>query len=255
MKKSIFPILAMMTLFLVSCHTTKEAHHGHHAHWSYSGETAPAHWAEIEKDGQCDGNHQSPINIIEKDVKSTTANNLVFHYAPQTKITDAVNNGHSIQFNFDEGNFIYYNGKEYKLKQLHFHEDSEHTVNGMRYPIEMHLVHVSDDGQIAVVGVLGMEGADSQLFEFFDKFLPIAVDEHKSIHQPLNLKSFLPKDDTYFSYTGSLTTPPCSENVNWILFKKPIVLSVQEVKHLKKLMPIHNYRPTQPLNGRTVYKN
>ncbi len=253
MKKHIFPFLAMMTLLLASCHTAKEAHH--HAHWSYAGETDPAHWAELEKDAQCDGKHQSPINIIEKDVKPSNANNLVFHYSPQTKIKDAVNNGHSIQFNFDEGNFIYYNGKEYKLKQLHFHEGSEHTVNGIRYPIEMHLVHVSDDGQIAVVGVFGSEGTDSQLFEFFDKFLPIAVDEHKSIHQALDLKSFLPTNSAYYSYTGSLTTPPCSENVNWIVYKMPIVLSVDEVEQIRKELPIRNYRPTQPLNGRTVYEN
>lgn len=119
----------------------------------------------------------------------------------------------------------------------------------------MHLVHVSKAGEITVLGILGEEGNESQLFEFFESFLPIKEGAFKDIHQKIDLSNLFLEDKKYYTYNGSLTTPPCTESVNWIVFKDPIILSVEEVLKLKSNMPINNYRNEQPLNGRVVKFN
>ncbi len=225
-------------------------------HWSYSGETSPEHWVEIEKNSDCGGINQSPINIIHKYAHSvSTKNELNIKYTPTTLIKKVENNGHSIQFDFEAGDSINYKNQTFYLKQIHFHEPSEHKINGITYPIEMHLVHVSKSGEITVFGLLGEEGDKSQLFEFFESFLPLENGGSKEIHQKIDLSDLFLKDKNFYSYSGSLTTPPCSEQVNWIVFKEPFYLSVEEVLKLKNNMPINNYRNEQPLNGRIVLFN
>jgi carbonic anhydrase len=230
--------------------------HASEAHWSYSGETSPEHWTEIEKNSDCDGYLQSPINIIHKNADSVKINNdLKILYTPSTLISEVENNGHSIQFDFEPGDSINYHNETYYLKQIHFHEPSEHKINGLIYPIEMHLVHVSKSGKITVLGVLGEEGEESQLFEFFESFLPLKSGTKKDIHQKIDLSDLFLNEKHYYTYSGSLTTPPCTENVNWVVFKEPIILSVEEVLKLKGNMPLNNYRNEQPLNGRVVKYN
>lgn len=245
---------------LFSCKEANKTAHTTHTenehHWSYEGETSPEHWIEIEKDSDCDGKSQSPINIINKDVDSVPKNHdLKILYSPKTLISKVENNGHSIQFDFEAGDSINYKNETYYLKQIHFHEPAEHKINGVIYPIEMHLVHVSKTGGISVLGILGEEGEESQLFEFFESFLPLENGATKDIHHQIDLSSLFLEDKNYYSYGGSLTTPPCSENINWIVFKQPFVLSVDEVLKLKNNMPINNYRNEQPLNGRMVKLN
>ncbi len=255
MKKVTLPLIMALGMFLASCTATQKhmTSEHHKKHWSYDGETAPAFWATFETESECGSHQQSPINIITKETKETDSNQLKFHYTPSTLINNVVNNGHSIQFNFDDGNTITFGGKEYALKQLHFHESSEHTINGIRYPIEIHLVHVSSDNKIAVVGILGYEGDASQQFSYLTHFLPLKPKETQFVHHKFNLSDILPKQKDYYTYSGSLTTPPCSEHVNWIVFQHPISLSLEQVEKIHKNMPDHNYRPTQPLNGRTVH--
>jgi len=229
-----------------------------HTHWSYQGETAPEHWAKIEKDSQCGGSKQSPVNIINTNTEYSAGlqSSLKFNYVPQTHIHDVVNNGHSIQFDFEPGDSIDYQGKRYQLIHFHFHEPSEHTIDGIRYPIEMHLVHRNEDNNFAVLSIMGREGEVNQPFEFLESFLPIKSGEKKIIDKAFDLRNILPKDASqFFVYSGSLTTPPCTENVEWIVFKDQIVLSEQEVLRLKKNMPKNNYRNEQPLNGRTVSRS
>ncbi|NMH86130.1 carbonic anhydrase [Flavivirga algicola] len=253
MNTKITSLLGIVLIVTMSCTNSKKHIQEDQHHWSYSGETAPKYWTEIEKNSDCGGKHQSPINIIHKNVDSVKIQqNLKIQYTPTTLISEVENNGHSIQFDFERGDSINYKNETYYLKQIHFHEPSEHKINGVIYPIEMHLVHVSKTGNITVLGLLGEEGDESQLFEFFESFLPIEEDMVKDIHQKIDLSSLFLEDKHYYSYSGSLTTPPCTENVNWIVFKEPIVLSVEEVLKLKKNMPINNYRHEQPLNGRIV---
>ncbi len=246
-------------IFITSCvQYDKNKHKSHlkHAHWSYAGETSPEHWKEIEKNSYCDGNHQSPINIIHRRTDSVnTYGELEIKYTPKTFIKKVENNGHSIQFDFEPGDSIIYQSETYYLKQIHFHEPSEHKINGLIYPIEMHLVHVSKSGKITVLGLLGEEGEESQLFEFLESFLPLANGTEKEIHQNIDLSDLLLQDKHYYTYGGSLTTPPCTEGVNWVVFKEPFVLSVEEVIKLRNNMPLNNYRNEQPINNRKVNFN
>ncbi|MGJ5641964.1 carbonic anhydrase [Formosa sp. S-31] len=261
MKLKLYGFLVVTGLFAWSCENNTDTVHAGLVesdvlHWSYSGETSPEHWKEIEKRSNCDGKKQSPINIITKDAVSVhEENKLNIEYSPLTEIGKVENNGHSIQFDFELGDYIRYNKELYALKQIHFHEPSEHKINGITYPIEVHLVHTNESGQITVLAILGQEGEESQLFEMLESFLPLKTGASKEIHKSIDLSGLFLDKDNYFSYGGSLTTPPCTENVNWVVFKEPIVLSVDEVLKLKNNMPINNYRNEQALNGRVVKYN
>ncbi len=225
-------------------------------HWTYEGETSPENWAEIEKNSDCDGKNQSPINIIvDHTVKINSIDNLKVFYTPETIISKVENNGHSIQFDFEPGDSIRYKKEIYHLKQIHFHEPAEHLVNGIRYPIEIHFVHKSDQNNLTVLSVFGEEGEVSDLYGFFKTFLPIKNGESKEINYAVDLTSLYPKSRNFYSYSGSLTTPPCTEGVNWVIFKDAIVLSYAQALKLKDNMPLNNYRNEQPLNDRKVYLN
>tara|TARA_R110002167_G_scaffold266779_3_gene473566 strand:+ start:2896 stop:3717 length:822 start_codon:yes stop_codon:yes gene_type:complete len=228
-------------------------HQKEKTHWSYEGETGPSHWVEIEKQSDCDGEKQSPINIIDVAVvDDSSLSPIDIHYSSNVKIHEISNNGHSIQYNFEKGDHITLNGTKYELMQIHFHEASEHTINGVRYPLEMHMVHFDNQGQIAVLAVMAIEGESSAPFTFLENYLPVKTGEIKQINANFDLNLNLPDNKEYYTYKGSLTTPPCTESVGWYVFKTPITISLDQVKQLQKLMPLNNYRDEQPLNGRIV---
>lgn len=240
-------------------HKGDKEHHGKHSDdhdgkanhkWGYSGNMGPEHWGKLYTD--CAGKAQSPINIVEKDTKTENWGKLEPNYREKTMIHDVVNNGHSVQFNFEPGDHHVFNGEKYDLHQIHFHEPSEHTINGVRFPIVIHLVHKSQKGDLLVFAVMAKEGKGDAPFNFLESYLPLAEGETKKVGKAFSLPSILPKETGYFYYKGSLTTPPCSEIVNWIVFKNPITISEQQVMKMKKSLPNGNYRPTQPLNGREV---
>ena len=258
MKKIVFIIIVILLI----AKKTYDKHITNHPkkeeiHWTYQGETSPEHWAEIEQNSDCNGNRQSTVNIIDINTKAQPFGFKKLHrkYSPTTEISEVVNNGHTVQFNFDKGDSIQYQNKTFHLSQIHFHEPSEHTINGIRYPLEIHLVHTSKQKEYTVFSILAKEGADSQLFEFLESFLPLKENETKEIHQALDLSTLFPKNLDFYSYGGSLTTPPCTESVNWVIFKEPIIVSVEEVLKLKNNMPKDNYRNEQPLNDRIVQVN
>ena len=267
MKLAKIIVLSVISMISVSCNMRKEKNkksiqssnkiiHKEKKDWSYEGNTGPEHWDEFEKDSDCGGRYQSPINIISKDVIThNSLNDLDIHYVSKTKIHEVVNNGHSIQYNFEPGDYISFKGDKYELKQIHFHESSEHTIDGIRYPMAIHMVHVNDKSQIIVLAVMVKEGNNSAPFEFLESYLPINKNEHKTINSSFDLNQNLPNDKGYYHYVGSLTTPPCTEGVNWFIFKNPITISLEQVKIIQKLMPINNYRNEQPLNGRQVNQN
>lgn len=260
---SIKPFAAFLILFslliLTACNRKEKQDpgtQGHgHSEWSYAGETSPEHWAEIEKNSDCSGMRQSPINIIDINViekQDDSARNTLF-YSPSTILTKVRNNGHTVQFDFDKGDSICSSDTHYDLIQIHFHEPSEHTINGVRYPIEIHLVHQSKRGDYEVLAIFGVEGTESETFESLESYLPLAEGEEKEINRELDLTSIFPENKDYYTYKGSLTTPPCTENVNWVIFKNPIVVSLEEVVKLRENMPLRNYRNEQPINDRMVY--
>ncbi len=249
-----------LTLMISSCEKKSNKSHGKEnkkeKHWSYEGETSPKHWAEFEKNSDCAGKNQSPINIIENTtIPISNTDDLKILYDSKTILSKVENNGHSIQFDFKPGDSIYYKEDIYHLNQIHFHEPAEHTINGIRYPIEIHFVHKSKKGNLTVLGIFGREGEISQLFEFFESFLPIKNGESKDINKSVDLTSLYKENKNFYSYSGSLTTPPCTENVNWVIFKNQIQLSHNELIKIRNNMPINNYRNEQPLNNRKVYLN
>ena len=225
--------------------------------WSYEGETSPEHWADLE-DNDCDGERQSPINIptteaVKDSVELLGINN--FHYSKNTKINSVVNNGHSIQYNFNEGDYLEYNGEKYKLAQFHFHAPAEHLIDGVRYPLEIHMVHVTPSKKILVLSFMVKEGNESEAFKELEDFLPLKKKQEKAANFNYDFLDHIKKDFKYYHYVGSLTTPPCTEGVDWFIMQEPIILSEKQVDLMEQSMPHDNYRPVQPLNGRIVTSN
>lgn len=228
---------------------TSEEHHK--KHWNYEGETGPEHWSEIDQN-DCGGNAQSPVDIVETE-KDKTLKPIDFHYSQKTRIHDVINNGHTIQFDFEPGDYIVVNGSQYELKQFHFHEPAEHTIKGIRYPLVVHMVHKNKEGKFAVVAVMAQENKESdETFDFLDKYLPSKVNDTVKVNDDFNINNVLPQNRTYYTYTGSLTTPPCTEEVQWFIFKNQIDVSIKMIKDLKKIMPANNFRNVQELNGRKI---
>lgn len=236
---------------------TTSIHKEGEKHWSYEGETSPEHWAELEVN-DCDGIYQSPINIITEDITKDATQLLSledFHYSPSTHIRTVKNNGHSIVYNFNEGDYLNHNNKKYKLVQFHFHSPSEHLINGVRYPLEVHMVHIADDKEMLVLSFMAEEGKQSEAFTELERFLPLDEGQEKEVHFSYDFSEHITKDFKYYHYKGSLTTPPCTEGVSWFIAQHPIILSEKQVELLHQSMPNNNYRPVQKLNGRMVSGN
>ncbi|MCF6279075.1 MAG: carbonic anhydrase family protein [Flavobacteriaceae bacterium] len=220
-------------------------------HWSHhKGEKGPENWKDLcDGFADCGGKSQSPINIVTSNISKESK--LVapkFNYAKSA--INIVNNGHTVQFNITGENTVDLNGKDYKLLQFHYHAKSEHTINGKYYPIEVHFVHQHSATEYAVLGMMFEEGKPNKLFsKYLDKF-PTSKGEFKS-EDMVDVLSLFPSDKNYYNYQGSLTTPPCSEVVNWHVLKTPLTASKEQIAQFSKILN-SNYRPIMPLNGRTV---
>ena len=215
-------------------------------HWSYEGEGGPEHWAEL---GYPDalGSEQSPIDIPARTLVHDA--DIMFNY--DSSALNIVNNGHSIKVDYDEGSTIDVEDTTYKLLQFHFHSLSEHTIAGEHSDMEMHLVHQSDEGEYAVVGVMMDEGTEEndEYAEMWD-YLPAEKGEVETIEDvTVNAVDLLPGVRSYYRYDGSFTTPPCTEGVNWFLMDTPVELSTTQIDAFKEIYS-NNYRPVQPFNDR-----
>jgi len=220
------------------------------AHWSYEGATGPQNWAKLEQDfSSCKlGHQQSPIDIRQTSKANLPA--LEFAYNPSPlKILD---NGHTIQVNYAPGSSVAIEGKRYELLQFHFHKPSEEKINGRSYPMVAHLVHKNEEGKLAVVAVLFRKGAQNPLVQALWDALPKEKGEPQEVAGVnIDIAKLLPASQGYYNFAGSLTTPPCSEEVNWFVLKTPVEMSEAQLKRFAHVYK-HNARPTQPLNGRTV---
>jgi len=222
-------------------------------HWGYEGNELPENWAKLSPEYQmCDlGKNQSPIDIsgaIEAQV-----GNLDTHYGQTSG--QIVNNGHTVQITEKNPNdYIIIRGEKYHLVQFHFHSPSENKVDGKSYPMEGHFVHANKDGELLVMAVMFDEGNENTSVEQLLSLL--SEQENKPINfENINIASFLPKGKSYYRFSGSLTTPPCSEGVTWIVLKNPMTLSKPEIDKFAHAFKHHNNRPTQPLNGRIIISN
>ena len=168
-------------------------------------------------------------------------------------VHDIIDNGHTIQVTVDEGSSFTFENKIYNLKQFHLHTPSEHTIDGKHMPMEMHLVHQAADGSLAVIAIFFIEGA--QRNENLDKIianLPGAKGESRhSKTDSINLKVQMPRDNYAYHYIGSLTTPPCNENVQWMVLRQTVVATPDQIKAFSSRIGPNN-RPTQAVNGRVV---
>jgi carbonic anhydrase len=163
-----------------------------------------------------------------------------------------LNNGHTIQVNYAKGSRITVGGEQYELAQFHFHTPSENTVNGKAYDMEMHLVHKNAKGELAVVGVFFQSGSQNAELDKLWRQLPEKAGEQKTLADTsLSAANLLPQDRSYAHFNGSLTTPPCSENVNWFVIREPLQASAEQISRISTIMG-HNARPVQNLNKRFV---
>lgn len=213
--------------------------------WGYTGETGPSRWASLSKDyAICKkGLAQSPINI-ESSQLVTASDRVMLHYHQEDLLI--IDTGHSVQFKpKNTTDTLVYNDHEYALQQIHFHNQSENTIDGKHYPLEAHFVHQDNSGHLLVL---------AKMFEVGDRNEIIAdAFERENLKRTI---SFNPEDlagnvEYDYEYTGSLTTPPCSEHVQWIVVKKPGTVSEEQLDSFKEQY-INNYRPIQNLNNRRI---
>ena len=217
--------------------------------WSYEGQESAAHWDMLSPAYMaCEsGSHQSPIDIAMSR-HTQQQEQLVFHH--QSGLVRALDNGHTIQINVPPGNELNLNGRTYRLNQFHFHEPSEHHVDGRTYPMEIHSVYRDTKGHVVVIGVLVEAGTPNQALAALWTMLPMKTGELGTEH-PFNPQDLIPPNTHHFSYHGSLTTPPCTEGVQWIVLRDPISMSVQQIAQFVSIIG-HNARPVQPLHGRRI---
>ncbi len=225
---------------------------GGDAHWTYEGEAGPQAWGKLKMEfNACAvGKRQSPINIEDGATLQGPAEPIQFGYVPSNAAV--VNNGHTIQVDVQGENSITVRGSNYRLLQFHFHTPSEEQINFKRYPMVAHLVHKNAEGQLAVVAVLLEQGDPNAVIDRVWTYMPLdANDRVRMPQEALNLADLLPKDRRYFQFMGSLTTPPCTEGVLWLVMKQPVQISKAQMRLFTQLYP-NNARPVQPLNGRPV---
>lgn len=241
--------LFVLLLGVAGCAHSDHAAAGHAAHWSYAGDTGPTHWGSLAPEyALCaKGTQQSPIDI--KQTTSVDLPNLALHYSATP--VEIVNNGHTVQVNYAPGSWMEVDGTRYDLLQFHFHSPSEHTIAGKHAAAEMHLVHKSKDGTLAVVGVLLEEGAANSSFDPVWNNLPSKPGAAQRFEATVDVTSLLPTDQRTYRYPGSLTTPPGTEGVHWYLMQEPVRLSKGQIAAFTRVYRGNN-RPTQALNGRTV---
>jgi carbonic anhydrase len=233
-------------------HYFSKADHKHEVKWGYTGSRGPDAWATLSPKYKLarDGKSQSPIDIQTKKVKREKLPALRFDYRKER--VSAINNGHTIQHNEKPGSFLYVGDRKYVLEQFHVHVPSEHTLDGRHTALEIHFVHKSESGEVAVVAVLAQSGEKNPIrlpqYKEIPKERGERVEAEGVMRTPLD---FIPEDRHYYSYPGSFTTPPCTEGVRWIVMASTVEVGPEAIAEFKRAIGRNN-RPIQPLFGRRV---
>jgi len=219
-------------------------------HWSYEGKAGPAHWSELAADYHTcnNGKFQSPVDIRQTIDGHLPPLNLEFHTAAET----LVNNGHTIQVTVDDEDDFKLDGEDFRLMQYHFHTPSENQVGGKSYPLEAHFVHQNDAGELAVVAVMFELGAENPALKPVLAAIPPEENQPVALNKPVDLRPLFPADHHYYRFSGSLTTPPCTEGLRWLVMKQPVQLSQAQLDQFQKALKSSNNRPLQPLHGRMI---
>jgi carbonic anhydrase len=239
-----FPKMASLLCVVGLMALTAAAEKGHH--WSYTGAEGPSHWG-----GTCSsGKAQSPIEITSASAAAKKLPPIVIDYQPGA--LHIIDNGHTIQANVDKGSYISVGGHRFDFVQFHFHKPSEEMIDGHRFAMVAHLVHRDAQGNLAVIAVPLKAGAANPVIDTMWRNLP-KQKEHEESHHGVTISpgQLLPANRAYFTYMGSLTTPPCTEGVRWFVLKTPNTVSLDQITKFSKLYQA-NARPAQPLNKREV---
>jgi carbonic anhydrase len=221
----------------------------HAEHWSYHGDGGPEHWGQMKSEyNLCSsGKRQSPIDI--RDGISVQLDPVQFDYkATNFRVIDT---GTTVQVNVSSGNSIEVMGRRYELQQFHFHRPSEERINGRQFDMVVHLVHKDLEGRLAVVAVLLDRGSVQPVVQQVWNNLPLEKNEELAARSTLDLNGLLPAERGYFTYMGSLTTPPCSEGVLWMVMKNPVSIAPEQIGIFSRLYPM-NARPVQSASGRMI---
>jgi len=222
------------------------AHAG--THWGYGGSTGPDKWGGLDAaNAVCSsGTQESPIDITGPISARLPP---LDHWSgrPDT----IVNNGHTIQLDFAEGNTLGVGGRSYALRQFHFHHPSEHLVDGKAFAMEAHFVHTAAAGGVAVVGVFMTPGRTNAVFNKIVSTMPTEESPPAPADHAIDPNGLLPTRRSYYRYEGSLTTPPCSETVDWFVLADRIEVAESDIERFAKLYPM-DARPAQSLNRRFI---
>jgi len=262
-----YSTIALATILLSGCQDNeknpKQIEENHLKHWGYSEDVAPAHWSKLDKKFyMCtEGEQQSPINVVANtkdkllpplDIQYIKSSKSVAHHT-HTGHTKELNNGHTVEVEVESGNIFNIDGESYELKQFHFHTPSENHVDGKSYPLEAHFVHATKEGKLAVIAVMFEEGTEHPtLKKIWSKF-PMKVNNELDMDfNADDLNTMMPDDKSYYRFKGSLTTPPCTEDVKWFVMKTPLSVSKQEIDAIYKELGHANNRPIQATNKREI---
>lgn len=228
--------------------TTAPALSAEGARWSYDGSTGPAHWGTLSPGyAACaQGRSQSPIDLTAGTPQNLSEVRIAWN---PNSLWTVVNNGHTVQATAQEGGHAIIDGESWTLLQFHFHTPSEHAIDGARAPMEVHFVHQHADGRLAVIGVMMTGGGENGLFHKVLGHAPLVVGE--AAPEPLDPTELMPISTGLLRYSGSLTTPPCSERVLWTVMAQPIAVSDSDIKRFSRMYPM-NARPLMPLNARQI---
>jgi carbonic anhydrase len=221
----------------------------HSEHWAYDGENGPANWGKINAAwAKCGtGDRQSPIDI--RNGIKVELEQISFDYRPSG--FSVVDNGHTVQVTVGGGNYITVMNRMYELQQFHFHRPSEERINGKSFEMVVHMVHKDAEGRLAVVAVLVERGKAQNVIQTIWNNLPLEKNDVVSPTIVIDTNDLLPVRRDYFTYMGSLTTPPCSENVLWMVMKEPVQASAEQLALFSRLYPL-NARPIQAASGRVI---
>jgi carbonic anhydrase len=223
--------------------------------WTYEGARGADHWSELDPAyAACNaGKEQSPIDIRNAEMAELPAIKFDYKSGPLKYL---INNGYTIRVNYHDGpgsgNFLIVGGTRYQLTQFHFHRPSEEYVNGKPYEMVAHFMHQASDGKVVGVAVLLQAGHANSTVEKIWEHMPKTKGKEEEIPGvEINPAGLVPHDTAYYMYMGSITAPPCTEGVTWIVLKVPMEISTEQIAAFDQLYP-HDVRPLQPLNGRIV---
>ncbi|MDR1360304.1 MAG: carbonic anhydrase family protein [Deltaproteobacteria bacterium] len=237
-------------LFVLACLVCVPSFAGAAGHWGYTGEFPPENWHKADPSfGLCgNGKNQTPVDLVPQFTTMLPALQIAYPLKAQSFL----NNGHTLQAQFPEGNTLRVGQDSFGLIQAHFHTPSENRLHGESFPLEAHFVHQSKDGELAVMAVFFAEGESSSGLDQLWRNMPKKVNETVPLPSGFDPVAILPPDREYIYFNGSLTTPPCSEGVRWYVLRTPLTVGKSQIAAFLEVMGHPNNRPLQPVNARPI---